>query len=83
MVVRFKNYISLTVILILFACNSGSDDSVNDEIITNTPTIIVDKTSIIFDNTMVSKSSASSFVMVESINAVSYTHLTLPTSYAV
>ena len=68
MVVRFKNYISLIVILILLACNSGSDDSVKDEIITNTPTIIVDKTSIIFDNTMVSKSSASSFVMVESIN---------------
>lgn len=68
MVMKFKNYISLAVILILFACSSTGDDSVNDEIITNTPTIIVDKTSIIFDNTMVSKSSASSFVMVESIN---------------
>ena len=48
----------------LTACG-GSDDSTSDEIIPEIPSIIVDKTSISFDDTMVSKSSSTISVLVE------------------
>ena len=57
MVMRFKFLMLLITFVMLTACG-GSDDSSSDEIITEIPSIIVDKTSISFDDTMVSKSSS-------------------------
>ncbi len=64
---KFRFLILLLLNYILISCG-GSDDSSSGEIISQNPSIIVDKTSINFDNTMVSRTSASSFVMVESKN---------------
>ena len=46
----------------------GGDDNGNDPVIPQTPAIIVDKTSISFDETMVSKSSSASSILIESKN---------------
>ena len=65
MVMRFKFFMLLITVLLLTSCG-GSDDSSSDEIIAEVPSIIVDKTSISFDDTMVSKSSSTSSILVES-----------------
>ena len=65
MVMRFKFFMLLITVVLLTSCG-GSDDSSNDEIIAEIPSIIVDKTSISFDDTMVSKSSSTSSILVES-----------------
>ena len=65
MVMRFKFFMLLITFVMLTACG-GSDDSSSDEIIPEIPSIIVDKTSINFDDTMVSKSSSTISVLVES-----------------
>ena len=62
---RFKFFMLLITVVLLTSCG-GSDDSSNDEIIAEIPSIIVDKTSISFDDTMVSKSSSTSSILVES-----------------
>ena len=49
---RFKFFMLLLTFVMLTACG-GSDDSSSDEIIPEIPSIIVDKTSISFDDTMV------------------------------
>ena len=52
----------------MLSCSSG-DDSTQDEVVTpQNPAIIVDKTSISFNNTMVTKSSNSITLLVESKN---------------
>ena len=62
---RSNFFMSLITVVLLTSCG-GSDDSSSDEIIAEVPSIIVDKTSISFDDTMVSKSSSTSSILVES-----------------
>ena len=64
---RSNFFISLLTVVLLISCG-GSDDSSSDEILAEVPSIIVDKTSISFDDTMVSKSSSTSSILVESKN---------------
>ena len=61
--IKFKFFIFL---LIIISC--GGEESSNDVVIPDLPSINVDKTSIIFDDTMVSKSSSSSSVFINSKN---------------
>ena len=59
----------LKFILIFFITScGGSDENGNDSPIPQNPAIIVDKTSISFDDTMVSKSSSASSIFIESKN---------------
>ena len=66
----------------LTACG-GSDDSSSDEIIPEIPSIIVDKTSISFDDTMVSKSSSTISVLVESKNVTSALKIDCPEGFEI
>ena len=65
-----KLFLKFTLIFLIIGCG-GSEESSNDQVIPQNPTIIVDKTSISFDNTMVSQSSSSSTVFIESKNVSS------------
>jgi hypothetical protein len=60
-------FIKFILIFFIFSCGGG-DDNGNDPVIPQTPAIIVDKTSISFDETMVSKSSSASSILIESKN---------------
>ena len=63
-------------ILIFFIVSCGGDESSSEVVIPEIPSIIVDKTSISFDDTMVSKSSSSSSVFIESKNVSSNLNIT-------
>ena len=82
MVMRFKFFKLLITFVMLTACG-GSDDSTNDEIIPEIPSIIVDKTSISFDDTMVSKSSSTISVLVESKNVTSALKIDCPEGFEI
>ena len=69
--IKFKFFIFFLIIL-----SCGGEESSNDVIIPEVPSIIVDKTSISFDDTMVSKSSSSSQIFVESKNVSSELNIT-------
>ena len=59
----------MVIILIFFIIGcDGGDENGNDPVIPQNPAIIVDKTSISFDDTMVSKSSSASSILIESKN---------------
>ncbi len=62
-----KFFLVIGIILFFISC-SGGDESSDDIVIPDTPSIIVDKTSLNFDDTMVSKSSSASSILVESKN---------------
>ena len=64
---NLRNLFSVFSILLLTACGGGDDSSIN-EVIPEIPSILVDKTSLSFDDTMVSKSSSTISVFVESKN---------------
>lgn len=64
-----KNLILKFILIFLVLSCSGGDDSTQDEVVTpQNPAIIVDKTSISFNNTMVTKSSNAITLLVESKN---------------
>ena len=63
-------------IIIFFIVSCGGDESSSEVVIPDVPSIIVDKTSISFDDTMVSKSSSSSSVFIESKNVSSNLNIT-------
>ena len=67
MVMRFKFFMLLITFVMLTACGGGDDSSIN-EVIPEIPSILVDKTSLSFDDTMVSKSSSTISVFIESKN---------------
>ena len=82
MVMRFKFFMLIITFVMLTACG-GSDDSSSDEIIPEIPSIIVDKTSISFDDTMVSKSSSTISVLVESKNVTSALKIDCPEGFEI
>ena len=82
MVMRFKLFMLLITVILLTSCG-GSDDSSNDEIIAEIPSIIVDKTSISFDDTMVSKSSSTSSILIESKNISSTVEISVTDGFEI
>ena len=64
------------------ACGGGDDSSIN-EVIPETPSILVDKTSLSFDDTMVSKSSSTISVFVESKNVNSALKIDSPEGFEI
>ena len=77
---RFRLFI-LLILLLLTAC--GGDDSSMDEIIPEIPSILVGKTSLSFDDTMVSKSSSTISVFVESKNVTSALKIDSPEGFEI
>ena len=68
-------FLKFIFLFFLLGCGGGEESS-TDDVIPQTPAIIVDKTSISFDDTMVSKSSSSSSIFVESKNVSSELNIT-------
>ena len=62
-----KPFIIFSFMFLIFSCG-GDESSTNEVVLPQNPTIITDKTSISFDDTMVSKSSSASSVLIESKN---------------
>ena len=79
---RSNFFMSLITVVLLTSCG-GSDDSSSDEIIAEVPSIIVDKTSISFDDTMVSKSSSASAILVESKNVSSTVEISVTDGFEI
>ena len=79
---RSNFFMSLITVVLLTSCG-GSDDSSSDEIIAEVPSIIVDKTSISFDDTMVSKSSSTSAILVESKNVSSTVEISVTNGFEI
>jgi len=79
---RSNFFISLLTVVLLISCG-GSDDSSSDEILAEVPSIIVDKTSISFDDTMVSKSSSTSAILVESKNVSSTVEISVTDGFEI
>ena len=79
---RSNFFMSLITVVLLTSCG-GSDDSSSDEIIAEVPSIIVDKTSISFDDTMVSKSSSTSAILVESKNVSSTVEISVTDGFEI
>ena len=70
-----KNFICFYFIFLIISC--GGDESSNNEIIPpQIPTITVDKTSISFDDTMITKSSTTASVFIQSKNVESAVNVT-------
>ena len=70
-----KNFICFYFIFLIISC--GGDESSNNEIIPpQIPTITVDKTSISFDDTMITKSSTTASVFIQSKNVESSVNVT-------
>ena len=79
---RFKFFILFITFLLFNACGGGDDSSIN-EVIPETPSILVDKTSLSFDDTMVSKSSSTISVFVESKNVNSALKIDSPEGFEI
>ena len=62
-----KPFIIFSFMFLILSCG-GDESSTNEVVLPQNPTIITDKTSISFDDTMVSKSSSASSVLIESKN---------------
>ena len=77
-----KFFLVIGIILFLISC-SGGDDSTVDEIIPQTPSIIVDKTSLNFEDTMVSKSSSTASILVESKNVNSTVEISVTDGFEI
>lgn len=78
-----SNFFMSLITVVLFTSCGGSDDSSSDEIIAEVPSIIVDKTSISFDDTMVSKSSSTSAILVESKNVSSTVEISVTDGFEI
>ena len=79
---RFKFFILFITFLLFNACGGGDDSSIN-EVIPEIPSILVDKTSLSFDDTMVSKSSSTISVFVESKNVNSALKIDSPEGFEI
>ena len=77
-----KFFLVIGIILFFISC-SGGDDSTVDEIIPQTPSIIVDKTSLNFEDTMVSKSSSAASILVESKNVSSTVEISVTDGFEI
>ena len=77
-----KFFLVIGIILFLISC-SGGDDSTVDEIIPQTPSLIVDKTSLNFEDTMVSKSSSAASILVESKNVNSTVEISVTDGFEI
>ena len=77
-----KFFLVIGIILFFISC-SGGDDSTVDEIIPQTPSIIVDKTSLNFEDTMVSKSSSAESILVESKNVNSTVEISVTDGFEI
>ena len=77
-----KFFLVIGIILFFISC-SGGDDSTVDEIIPQTPSIIVDKTSLNFEDTMVSKSSSTASILVESKNVNSTVEISVTDGFEI
>ena len=77
-----KFFLVIGIILFFISC-SGGDDSTVDEIIPQTPSIIVDKTSVNFEDTMVSKSSSAASILVESKNVNSTVEISVTDGFEI
>ena len=77
-----KFFLVIGIILFFISC-SGGDDSTVDEIIPQTPSIIVDKTSLNFEDTMVSKSSSAASILVESKNVNSTVEISVTDGFEI
>ena len=77
-----KFFLVIGIILFFISC-SGGDDSTVDEIIPQTPSIIVDKTSLNFEDTMVSKSSSAASLLVESKNVNSTVEISVTDGFEI
>ncbi len=75
-------YIIFTFIFLILSCGGG-ESSTNEVVIPQTPTIIVDKTSISFDDTMVSKSSSAASVLIESKNVDSSLNISISDGFEI
>jgi len=62
-----KPFIIFSFMFLILSCG-GDESSTNEVVLPQNPTIITDKTSISFDDTMVSKSSSASSILIESKN---------------
>ena len=78
-----KNFFLVIGIILFFISCSGGDDSTVDEIIPQTPSIIVDKTSVNFEDTMVSKSSSAASILVESKNVNSTVEISVTDGFEI
>ena len=78
-----KNFFLVIGIILFFISCSGGDDSTVDEIIPQTPSIIVDKTSLNFEDTMVSKSSSAASILVESKNVNSTVEISVTDGFEI
>ena len=79
---RFKFFILFITFLLFNACGGGDDSSIN-EVNPEIPSILVDKTSLSFDDTMVSKSSSTISVFVESKNVTSALKIDSPEGFEI
>ena len=79
---RFKFFILFITFLLFNACGGGDDSSIN-EVNPEIPSILVDKTSLSFDDTMVSKSSSTISVFVESKNVNSALKIDSPEGFEI
>ena len=77
-----KFFLVIGIILFFISC-SGGDDSTVDEIIPQIPSIIVDKTSLNFEDTMVSKSSSAASILVESKNVSSTVEISVTDGFEI
>ena len=77
-----KFFLVIGIILFFISC-SGGDDSTVDEIIPQTPSIMVDKTSLNFEDTMVSKSSSAASILVESKNVNSTVEISVTDGFEI
>ena len=81
---RFKFFILFITFLLFNACGGGDgDDPLINEVIPEIPSILVDKTSLSFDDTMVSKSSSTISVFVESKNVNSALKIDSPEGFEI
>ena len=77
-----KFFLVIGIILFFISC-SGGDDSTVDEIIPQIPSILVDKTSLNFEDTMVSKSSSAASILVESKNVNSTVEISVTDGFEI
>ena len=71
-----KFFLKFGLIFLVLSCGGGDESSTNEVIPPQTPTITVDKTSISFDDTMITKSSTTASVFIQSKNVESAVNVT-------
>ena len=71
-----KFFFNFLLVFLVLSCGGGDESSTNEVIPPQTPTITVDKTSISFDDTMITKSSTTASVFIQSKNVESAVNVT-------